>query len=234
MNDGRVQGAHIERLKWRCHQTVLAVFCIRAFTLGLAFRQIRVLAGSAERTAHPGVFSSRDGLPLSRSPWGRLASKVSCFRLLKTIGTRLSNRRDFEPPKEYNWAPPPWFEQCLEGRKLSKGVNLWDGGRWSFRDPVFCLGLKPLKTLRKPSGSRSLAGSPPNSFEWDRYFKLQMAYLLLWWPSKGSQHSHVRTVPHAKEKIRNLQRIKLSWKRLKCSQESIDSSHPKTQIMRWF
>ena len=182
MNDGRSKEPISNTKMAMPPNSNLPFFAYGAFMPGeLAFRQIEAyLLEAAKELRIPGALLIRDGLPLY-DPHGQAGVEGFLLSFTQDDAERAYQTIcDFEPPKEYNWASLG-SSNVFKGRKLSKGVNLWDGGRWSFReDPVFCLGLKAIEDASETFGRPEFGGSPPNSFEWDRYFKLQMAYLLLW------------------------------------------------------
>jgi hypothetical protein len=129
----------------------------------------------------------RDGLPLFDNRDGGNVhgflitfSKDFCLLAYETICR-------FESKAIYFWTEatllsPDVSANLLVGKRLSHGRphNL-DENNWSFRlDPVFKFGLPVIEETVAQLGNESFASQPPDHFDWPRFFRLQMAYLLLW------------------------------------------------------
>ena len=129
----------------------------------------------------------RDGLPLLKDDsTGAVDGYVIRFRLGRgddgyaAIGSR-------EPRKQYRWKrleltdPPGLRANTLAGYHPGKGSVDNEGPVWqSGDDSVLRDGLGLIRRIADEHGSRPFRSAPPESFEWDRLFRLQMAYLFLW------------------------------------------------------
>lgn len=59
---------------------------------------------------------------------------------------------------------------------MDNEANDWS----SSRDPILSDGLALIDKVAEKHASAPFRSAPPATFEWDRLFKLQMAYLFLW------------------------------------------------------
>ena len=130
----------------------------------------------------------RDGLPLVSLHAGNGSVEGSVLHF------RVETRRDayeevaaFEPSAHYRWADTTTIVTGLRVnilviRSPSKGhPEEFDGSRWSHRDdPVFRDGLRVVSDMTHDFGKLPFQSSPPDAFDWPRFFRLQMAYLFLW------------------------------------------------------
>lgn len=90
----------------------------------------------------------------------------------------------FEPSAFYRWATT----RTTDGQEVNilvgattKGSVVMDADSWSgIQDPVFTHGLKVVDAVARADGSEPFTSTRPESVEWDRFFRLQAAYLLLW------------------------------------------------------
>jgi hypothetical protein len=130
----------------------------------------------------------RDGLPLVSLHAGNGYVEGSVLHF------RVETRRDayqevtaFEPSAHYRWADTTTIVTGLRVNLLvisspNKGhPEQFEGSRWSHReDPVFRDGLRVVSEMAHEFGKLPFKSSPPDAFDWPRFFRLQMAYLLLW------------------------------------------------------
>jgi len=93
----------------------------------------------------------------------------------------------FEPRTLYRWQRTFTSNHGIEvnilvARSLDKGhPEPFEGNRWSHRyDPVFGEGLRVVAENVHEFGRESFQSAPPERFDWPRFFRLQMTYLLLW------------------------------------------------------
>ena len=94
----------------------------------------------------------------------------------------------FEPRNHYAWRKnSPLKDRAvtahvLIGKQLQHGRAVpLESDSWTFRnDPVFSKGLKVIRDVIKSEAAAKFEGTPPEDFDWKRFFTLQMAYLLLW------------------------------------------------------
>jgi gamma-glutamylcyclotransferase (GGCT)/AIG2-like uncharacterized protein YtfP len=136
----------------------------------------------------PGALYVRDGLPLVIL--GDAQNGASGFVL--TFSSEKSSDAyqqisDFEPRAQYRWDTVQTLDRNLKvnvlvARSPSKGhPEPFEEGSWShLHDPVFREGLNLVGEVLRKSGKKPFQSAPPHAFEWDRFFRLQMAYLLLW------------------------------------------------------
>jgi len=71
---------------------------------------------------------------------------------------------------------------CLIGKKLQRDEPpIFEDDNWTFRtDPVLGAGLQEVDKVIRKMGLVEFDSAPPGDFDWPRFFKLEMAYLLLW------------------------------------------------------
>jgi hypothetical protein len=134
-----------------------------------------------------GALLVRDGLPLLKDDSiGAVDGFVIRFRPgeeddgYAAVGSR-------EPRKQYRWNtveltdPPGLRANVLVGRSPDKGSVDYEGNEWrSGDDAVLRNGLALIRRIADEHASRRFDSAPPASFDWDRLFRLQMAYLFLW------------------------------------------------------
>jgi hypothetical protein len=168
----------------------LPFFAYGSFKPGeLAFTQIENCLDKPPIAAiAPGSLKVRDGLPLFdyHVDGGAILGFILTFRQEKRIMAYETICR-FEPKELYSWkdvslTSPPVRANLLVGKKPLKGrPHDIEGNEWSFRmDPVFQYGLPIIRETVDTIGKDPFQSSSAKKFEWSRFFRLQMAYLLLW------------------------------------------------------
>jgi hypothetical protein len=167
----------------------LRFFAYGAFKPGeLAFTQIeRFLEQQPTPATASGSLKVRDGLPLFDNRGG---GSVHGFLLTFSKDCYLSAYETicrFEPQAIYFWkeailSSPTVSANLLVGKKFDRGrPHDLEGNSWSFRlDPVFNHGLRVVEDTVTQLGYECFASAPPEHFDWPRFFRLQMAYLLFW------------------------------------------------------
>ena len=129
----------------------------------------------------------RDGLPILKDDSiGTVDGYVIRFRPgegadgYAAVGSR-------EPLKQYRWKtveltePAGLRTNVLVGRLLANGSVDYEGTEWrSGDDAVLRDGLALVRRIADEHGARPFESAPPEAFEWERLFRLQMAYLFLW------------------------------------------------------
>jgi len=130
----------------------------------------------------------RDGLPLLKIGEGDEIrgfllqfSKHNAAAAYETIGR-------FEPRQHYFWSesrllhPPAILANVLVGKQLERGrAVVVETNSWTVRDdPVFRYGLDVVRESIESNAGEPFESAPPERFDWSRFFRLQMAYLLLW------------------------------------------------------
>jgi hypothetical protein len=167
----------------------LPFFAYGAFKPGeLAFTQIETfLDQQPTRATAAGSLKVRDGLPLLDD---RSGGSVQGFLLTFSTDHCLSAYETicrFEPKAIYSWkkvilTSPTVPANLLVGKKLDHGrPQDLEENSWSFRlDPVFKHGIPIIEKTVAQLGHKRFVSAPPERFDWPRFFRLQMAYLLLW------------------------------------------------------
>jgi hypothetical protein len=134
-----------------------------------------------------GSLRVRDGLPLLKTEGpGTVTGAVIRFApgLAGSAYAEIGKR---EPRKHYRWIvssladPPELRVNLLVGRSPDRGSVDNESGEWrSERDALLRDGLVLCRTMTEKYASVRFSGAPPDSFEWERFFTLQMLYLFLW------------------------------------------------------
>jgi hypothetical protein len=146
-----------------------------------------LLDGAPIAATISGSLRVRDGLPLLKMHSdGDVRGSVLRFApglgdsAYEQIGKR-------EPRKHYRWEtagladPPDMRVNLLVGRKPDKGSVDCEAGEWrSARDALLRDGLALVSSMAENHSSVPFRSAPSDSFEWERFFALQMTYLFLW------------------------------------------------------
>jgi hypothetical protein len=152
----------------------------------LAYSQIKeYLSNEPTVVFATGNLKVRDGLPLF-DPTG--SGKAQGFILDFSPETRkLAYEKicAFEPKNIYFWSEikvETFTANVLQGKKMDHGrPTVLESNEWTFRlDPVFQHGLLAVQQMAEELADCPFESAPPESFDWPRFFRLQMAYLLLW------------------------------------------------------
>jgi hypothetical protein len=134
-----------------------------------------------------GSLRVRDGMPLLKpGAEGPVCGYVIRFAADKSeLGYQEVGRR--EPAAQYRWQPlalldaPQLLVNTLVGRSPDKGSVESEGNDWrSGDDTVLGDGLNLVDKVAAEHATAPFHSAPPESFEWERLFRLQMAYLFLW------------------------------------------------------
>lgn len=167
----------------------LPFFAYGAFKPGeLAFTQIEnYLKQQPEPGSVSGSLMVRDGLPLfNNKGGGNVEGFLFEFEKKKSLSAYETISK-FEPKDIYFWkkmqlSTPKVSANILVGKLLNRGrPHDLEENIWSFRmDPVFEHGLSVVEEIARQFGGSPFESAPPDFFDWPRFFKLQMAYLLLW------------------------------------------------------
>lgn len=148
----------------------------------LAHRQLDGLLIAECRAEVKGSLRVRDGIPL-------LAAAPS-----ETIHGWLLEFRDvggyraivqFEPTKLYRWEEIKTIDGVTANTLMGAtdtGSHVLHDDRWTgSKDPVFVHGLGVVReVVDGPDGRVPFESVPPEALDWVRFFRVQMAYLLLW------------------------------------------------------
>jgi hypothetical protein len=169
--------------------TTLPYFAYGLFKPGEPlYRHIQDLVDGAPNSAMVyGSLRVRDGLPLLKTPaQGTVSGTV--IRFAPGLGDRAySEIGQREPRKHYRWEvagladPPELRVNVLVGKSPDKGSVDTESGEWrSGHDALLRDGLALVASMTEKHASVRFSGAPPDSFEWERFFTLQMTYLFLW------------------------------------------------------
>lgn len=147
----------------------------------LAFTQIESFTESNQETAVNGRLYLRDGLPLLDSTTnGTVKGFCIRFRTSKEAYEAICR---FEPAKHYKWGVSQTSAgdrvNILLGIRPSVGSEPLDAAWSSLDDPVFKHALKSVQQVIAEHGE-VFDSAPPDAVDWSRFFRLEMAYLLLW------------------------------------------------------
>jgi len=145
-----------------------------------------LLARPPVRSFARGSLWIRDGLPLLKiEPNNRVAGYLLHFHAEKSQEA-YQTIADVEPDKQYRWEQTelddlPGSVNVLVGRSPEKGSIHYEEPEWSGRyDPVFVNALPLVRDIAQAYADHRFQSAPPDVFDWERMFRLQMAYLLLW------------------------------------------------------
>jgi hypothetical protein len=154
----------------------------------LPYRQIaQFVASRPRRGAIKGSLLLRDGLPLLKpGDGGSVRGYVLSFTPESTQQA-YTTIAEFEPREQYKWQvlslidPPGLASNVLTGRRPDAGSVPFEGTEWTGADdPVLREGLGLVVRSVTRYGSEPFVSAPPEFFDWERLFTLQMAYLFLW------------------------------------------------------
>jgi hypothetical protein len=147
------------------------------------------LAETPSEAVIEGCLWVRDGLPLLETPTDCPTGVQGFLLKFKPELYREAYEAicSFEPRKHYSWRSQVLrgltnVVNVLVGKKLSRGraVQLETGSWTLLDDPVFRFGLAEVDRVLSSDAVNVFVSAPPNDFDWPRFFRLQMAYLLLW------------------------------------------------------
>jgi hypothetical protein len=153
----------------------------------LAYRRLQAFVDvSPVRALVRGSLWLRDGLPLLvPNGSGTIAGYLLTFKPGQEIEAyQLIDST--EPPQHYRWATltlsePLQQANALLGHSPAKASGPFEELEWSGRhDPVFTYAIQTVHQTAEELAAEPFISAPPDSFDWPRLFRLQMAYLLLW------------------------------------------------------
>lgn len=154
----------------------------------LAFAQLAPFVLANEEVRVPGSLFVRDGLPLLKLADGPAHNAVRADLL--SFHPESAERAyqaicQLEPPKQYRWQtielPSGLSANVLVGIRPEAGSSQWEEEEWSSSsDPVFEFAVPLIRSITDEVAATPFDSAPPQSFDWIRFFRLQMAYLLLW------------------------------------------------------
>lgn len=147
----------------------------------LAFEQIREwLIRPPQQFDIRGSLWIRDGLPLLDLPGIDLVKGYLLY--INDHGYESICR--FEPSKHYRWQEHEVSGvrmNVLLGRSPNSGSVRFESAEYSSSsDPVFKFALQAIMKVVDADGRDDFKSSPPESLDWEKFFRLEMAYLLLW------------------------------------------------------
>lgn len=193
----------------------LPFFAYGAFKKGeLAFRWLEEHLDPSRpprQACIDGELYVRDGLPLyQRSGNARIQGWILFFKR-GCEASAYKEIRKFEPADIYEWDQAEIEGETvnlLVGKNLNHGnPDLLEGSEWSYiQDPAFEFGLKCVGKALEKFGKNEFQSVPDaKDFEWGRFFKLQMAYLLLW--SIIERYSSLAYGPRLNDRDRIIDRL---------------------------
>lgn len=146
-----------------------------------AHHQIKAFVTSVSPENLPGRISVRDGLPLYQTGVnGVVPGDVFNFNEPQHA---YSNICEFEPKEQYQWGTATTdtgkLVNVLLGRSPDKASEPIEGNWSSSDDPVFRFALDAVRKVVHEYGGQ-FRSDPPEHVDWIRFFRLEMAYLLLW------------------------------------------------------
>ena len=134
-----------------------------------------------------GALYARDGLPLLVPGEGYDSVSGYLIQFADEDAEEAYERiSSFEPKEQYRWAIVELLgsddiANVLVGKSPRKGsIEVYEGvwrGRW---DPLLTSGLSVVEEVADQYAGEIFSPGPPDFFEWERLFRLQMAYLFLW------------------------------------------------------
>jgi hypothetical protein len=154
-----------------------------------AYRQLESLVDDRPESATvSGSLWLRDGLPLLEP--GTEGSVAGCLLEFKPgkEADAYALVSKVEPGEHYEWmtvevtsAGKHRGANALRGLLPSEFSAPFEGYEWTGRqDPVFNEAIKLLHESVKEHAETKFVSVPPESLDWNRFYRLQMAYLLLW------------------------------------------------------
>lgn len=150
----------------------------------LGYRQVKSFVRSQWRASIAGALNSRDGIPmLSLDGPGKVHGWLMEFH--DPAETAYSAIGAFEPRDLYRWGEVVVDDgtpaNTLIGRTKT-GSRPLEEEQWSGRDdPVFTHAMRVVRGVSDGTdGTTPFASVPPDQLDWSRFFRVQMAYLLLW------------------------------------------------------
>lgn len=148
----------------------------------LAHRQLDGLLTAVRRAEVNGTLRVRDGIPLLAAAGSEtIHGWVLEFR--SVAGYRAVVH--FEPAKLYRWEEITTVDGVTANTLMGAtetGSHLLHDDHWTgSEDPVFVHGLGVVReVVDGPEGRVPFESLPPEALDWVRFFRVQMAYLLLW------------------------------------------------------
>lgn len=134
-----------------------------------------------------GTLYARDGLPLLVTGEGCKTVRGYLLRFAEEQAEEAYAKiSHFEPVKHYRWDTvrlPRSGEKAnvLVGKSPEKGSIRVEEGVWrGERDPLLTSGLSVVEEIADQYATERFRSAPPDSFEWERLFQIQMAYMFLW------------------------------------------------------
>jgi hypothetical protein len=150
----------------------------------LGYKQIESFVHSQRPAKVAGALSSRDGIPMmSLGSSGVVHGWLLAFA--EPTSEAYTAIASFEPRKLYRWTEVV-TDDGVQANSLVAGATTGsrplEEERWSGKeDPVFTHAMSVIRDVADgPDGATPFASVPPQALDWSRFFRVQMAYLLLW------------------------------------------------------
>lgn len=152
----------------------------------LAYNQIREFVEDApKRISINGSLYVRDGLPLLKIGGSEIVRGYLITFRKRSSKEAYEKISKFEPEKHYGWEEYKLnnenFANILIGRDPERASVHLEENEWnSYNDPLFKECFSVIKDVVDSYAQQEFKSVHPDNFEWERLFKLQMGYLLLW------------------------------------------------------
>ena len=150
----------------------------------LGYHQVESFVWSQKRASIEGALNTRDGIPmLTPGRPGKVHGWLLEFH--ERADEAYSCIASFEPRDLYRWSEVVTDDHLpanvLIGRTTT-GARPLEEEHWSGRDdPVFTHAMAAVRDVSDgPDGTIQFDSTRPDLLDWGRFFRVQMAYLLLW------------------------------------------------------
>lgn len=134
-----------------------------------------------------GALYARDGLPLLAPGEGYNSVGGYLLRFAaEHAGEAYRRISAFEPAKHYKWGMAKLLHSgetanVLVGKRVQKGSTRVFDREWrGNRDPLLTSGLSVVEDIVDQYAGEGFESAHPDFFDWERLFRLQMAYMFLW------------------------------------------------------
>ena len=153
----------------------------------LAYKQVEPFVdGRPEDAEVAGTLYVRDGLPLLKPEGGLVRGSLLTFKAEAALPA-YETVAGFEPRAQYQWkrmsllSPTGRTANVLVGKKPEVASVYHESWEWTgAEDPILNEGVELVRQIANEYGETEFDVTPHEYFDWERLFRLQMAYLFLW------------------------------------------------------